>query len=297
LSLVPVYQDSNVHQDLYRQESDLATLQGLVKDCTNSDNDEGAIDFVTAELMKDNAVSISFDVPLFCLATLFDLSRKSEKNKRKITFEGLDVIFEVMFIYRDLSVAIETKACQLLWQLSMDAKDRLHVVQSGGCNAILTVMVANIEDPGLLEMALGALKVLSSSSQSKEKMDWKRSLSVVSDAMQKNADCPIIQSEGCILLGNLSVDDEDDEEVRTVGEKEIKAIIDGILANPEELGVHEAACFTLMRLASSAANVDIIRSNELSQLSLELSFGKNPEKAGNNILILLSRLGFDSSAN
>jgi len=106
---------------------------------------------------------------------------------------------------------------------------------------------------------------------------------------------PTIQSEGCVILGNLAVSDAD-QFVHTVSEKEISAVVNGILANPDELDVHEAACFTLMRLASSAANVELIRSNSTSRVSLEIAFEKNPDNVGNNILILLRRLKFDPPA-
>jgi len=284
----------------YQESSapDISTLQNIVNDCVKAGNDEGAIDVVTPGLIQDNSLSISFDVPLFCLTTLWVLARKSEENKRKIIVDGatLDSIIEVMLIYRHMSVEIQTRACGLLWVLSMEPKDRVYVVQSGGCDAILKAMSAYMENDALQVMALGALKVLSSSSHSKKAMDSKKTLSVVSDVMQKHVyNNPTIQSEGCVILGNLAVSDAD-QFVHTVSEKEISAVVNGILANPDELDVHEAACFTLMRLASSAANVELIRSNSTSRVSLEIAFEKNPDKVGNNILILLRRLKFDPPA-
>ena len=106
---------------------------------------------------------------------------------------------------------------------------------------------------------------------------------------------PTIQSEGCVILGNLAVSDAD-QFVHTVSEKENTAVVNGILANPDELNVHKAACFTLMRLASSAANVELIRSNSTSRVSLKIAFEKNPDKVGNNIPILFRRLKFDPPA-
>jgi len=174
----------------YQESSapDISTLQNIVNDCVKAGNDEGAIDVVTPGLIQDNSLSISFDVPLFCLTTLWVLARKSEENKRKIIVDGatLDSIIEVMIIYRHMSVEIQTRACGLLWVLSMEPKDRVYVVQSGGCDAILKAMSAYMENDALQVMALGALKVLSSSSHSKKAMDSKKTLSVVSDVMQKH---------------------------------------------------------------------------------------------------------------
>lgn len=174
----------------YQESSapDISTLQNIVNDCVKAGNDEGAIDVVTPGLIQDNSLSISFDVPLFCLTTLWVLARKSEENKRKIIVDGatLDSIIEVMLIYRHMSVEIQTRACGLLWVLSMEPKDRVYVVQSGGCDAILKAMSAYMENDALQVMALGALKVLSSSSHSKKAMDSKKTLSVVSDVMQKH---------------------------------------------------------------------------------------------------------------
>jgi len=77
-------------------------------------------------------------------------------------------------------------------------------------------------------------------------------------------------------------------------DKEISVVCNGIIVNPDSFEVHGAACFALMRLASSRFNVDFIRRNGTCRMSLELAFCSNQNKNGNNVLILLGRLGFDS---
>ena len=102
----------------YQESSapDIATLQNIVNDCVKAGNDEGAIDVVTSGLIQDNNLAISFDVPLFCLTTLWMLACKSEENKRKIIVDGatLDSIIEVTLIYHHMLVEIQTRACGLL---------------------------------------------------------------------------------------------------------------------------------------------------------------------------------------
>jgi len=51
-----------------------------------------------------------------------------------------------------------------------------------------------------------------------------------------------------------------------------------------------------MSLAASSRNVELIRKNEMSRVSLELAFQKHPDDVGMNILTLLERLKFDSPA-
>jgi len=279
----------------YQESSapDITTLRSIVNDCINAGNDAGAIDVITPSIIQDNGLSISFDVPLFCLTALWILARRSDDNKKKIIFEGstLDSIIEVMLIYRELSVDIQKRACGLLWALSMKPNDRVHIAQSGGCKAILTAMAEYIDDESLQIMALGALKVLTCSSKAKNEMNTMKTLSIVSSVMQKYAYNAVIQCEGCVVISNLVMTD-DGQFVVAVSEKEVSAIVNGILANQEARDVHETACFTLMRLASSSANVDLIRSSSTSRVALELAFEKSPEKV-NNILILLRRLNFD----
>mmetsp|Transcript_42609 Transcript_42609/g.90611 ORF Transcript_42609/g.90611 Transcript_42609/m.90611 type:complete len:482 (+) Transcript_42609:121-1566(+) len=280
----------------YQESPDIATLGDLVNDLTKAGNEEGAINEVTQVLMENNSLSISSGVALFCLTKLWTLARRSLENKR-IIFDGrtLEAIIETMMVYRDMSADIQTTACGLLWTLSMEPEDRKHVAQSGGCDAILKAMEAHTDVGGLQVMALGALKVLSSSSQSKASMKLRRTASVVADVMQKHAYKPAVQTQGCYILGNLAVSDAN-RFVHAVAQEEISAVVNGILANPENLGVHEAACFTLMSLACSAANVELIRKNELSEVALQFAIEKNPARLANNILILLRRLKFNTHA-
>jgi len=175
----------------------------------------------------------------------------------------------------------------------MDPEDRIQVAQSGGCGAILDAMSMFIDDDELQVMALGALKALSFSPQSKEILRSKKAVDTVANVMQKHVYKPVIQSEGCIVLSDLAVNDAD-QSINPVSEQAISVIVNGILANPDALDVHEAAVFALVRLSSSAVNVDLICRNSVVRYSLELALGKNPDKVTNNVRILLRRLGSQS---
>ncbi|KAL7534450.1 hypothetical protein ACHAXR_005886 [Thalassiosira sp. AJA248-18] len=285
---------TQVESTLMSSAPHLMTLREIVGECTQVDADAEAIDVVTQALIHDNATSMSMDLALFCLTTLWVLARKSDENKRKIIFEDatFDVIIEAMQIYRERSAEIQTRACGVLWSLSMDSNDRKHVSQGGGCEAILSAMLMYMEEDALQVMALGAMKVLSFDNIGKATLRSRGALTIVADVMRKHIHNPTIQSEGCVILGNLAVDDAS-KSVTPVSDKDIEAVVNAILAHPDSLEVHEAACFTLMSLASSAINVELIRNNDMSRVSLELAFQKYPDEVGSNILTLLRRLKFE----
>lgn len=271
----------------------LLTLREMVGACTQAGCDPEAIDVVTQALIIDNATSMSKDLALFCLTTVWVLARKSDENKRKIIFEDatFEAIIEAMQIYRDVS-DIQTRACGVLWSLSMDPNDRKHVAQGGGCESILNAMKVHKEDAALQVMALGALKVQSFDNIGKSTLRSFRAMSIVSDTMKLHIGNPTIQSDGCVVLGNLAVDDVN-QFVAPVTENEVEVVVCGILAHPDSLEVHEAACFTLMSLASSASNVELIRNNQMSTVALEMAFQKHPDDVGVNILTLWRRLKID----
>jgi len=174
----------------------------------------------------------------------------------------------------------------------MTPADRKHVSQLGGCEAILNAMLAHVNVVALQVMALGALKVLSFDNISKNLLRSRGALSIVGDVMQRHLENTTIQSEGCVTLGNLSVDSAS-QSVIPVSLTVIDVIIKAMLGHPDSLEVHESACFTLMSLASSSDNVRLIRTNDMSRLALELSLQKYPDQVGVNILNLLRRLRFD----
>lgn len=279
--------------------SDIATLQSLVEDFTEAaaGSDGDAIALITEILIKDNSQWLSLDASLFCLNTLWVLACKSDENKRKIIFEGatLEMIIEAMFVYLDASAEIQTRACKLLWALSIDVEDRVHVAQSGACKAIRRAMARHAGEVSLQLAALGCLKALSSSRRSRRSMRPEKTSSVVADVMREHVRDPAVQSEGCAVLGNLTAIDEGGF-VRSMTAGEVGAVVDGMRAHPGEAGVREAACSALMRFASSAVNVELIRGNGLSQATLEQALKKHPDKVGSNILILLRRLRYDAPA-
>ncbi|KAL9190758.1 hypothetical protein ACHAXT_000464 [Thalassiosira profunda] len=274
---------------------ELATLREVVQTLTQIGDDLMAIETITQALIHDNATSMSQELALFCLTTLWVMARKSDENKRTILLEGVtfDAIIEAMQIYRELSVEIQTRACGVLWSLSMDPKDRKHVAQGGGCDAILNAMLAYADNDELQVMAMGALKVISFDNIGKSTLRSRGARINVVDVMRRHGSNPTIQSEGCVIIGNLAVD-ETNHFVAPVSEGEVDVVVSSILAHPESLEVHEAACFTLMSLASSAANVQLIRRNGTSRLALELAFQQYPDEVGAGILTLLGRLGFGS---
>jgi len=257
---------SNVESYLESLAPPLLTLREIIIECTLTGDDAAAIDSVTQALIHDNATSMSMDLALFSLTTLWILARKSDENKRKIIFEGLtfNAIIEAMQIYRERSTDIQTRACGVLWSLSMDPKDRKHIAQGDGCQAILSAMLEHSDDDALQAMALGSLKVLSFDNIAKSTLRLKGTMSIVTDIMQKHIRNPTIQSEGCVILGNLAVDNAN-QFVFPVSEGVVHAVIRAMLNHPDSLEVHEATCFTLISLASSTVNMEMIRRNAMTE--------------------------------
>lgn len=274
----------------------LMTLRVIVEEMTAAGEDAGAIDVVTQALIHDNATSMSKDLALFCLTTLWVEARKNTETKKIILNEGrtFDAVIEAMQIYRDRSVAIQTRGCGIIWSLALDPNDRKYVAQLGGCQAVLNAMSTHIENEPLQIMGLGALKVLSFDNISKSTLRSHGAVAIVGDVMQNHVYHSKMQTEGCVILGNLSVD-AISQSVVPVTEQEIDVVIKAMVCHPDNLEVHESACFTLMSLASTASNVKLIRGNDMSKLALELSLQKHPDEVGINILTLLRKLKFDDT--
>jgi len=194
-----------------------------------------------------------------------------------------------MQVHSERSAEIQTSACGVLWSLSTNPYQRKRVAEAGGCDAILNAMSVYAEEDNLWVMAFCSLKELSFSNFGKTKMRSCGALSLVPDAMRKHERNPVIQSEGCVILGNIAVNNEDDSVV-SISEGGIGAIIQTIINHPDSLEVHDAACFTLMTLASSAENAALIRKNDKMKDALDLAFEKHPQNVGKNIFTLMLAL-------
>ena len=218
-------------------------LRELVEQCTGAGMDDSAIDIIRGELIRDNSDSKNIDLALYCLNTLWSLARKSDENKRLIITGNIpsmyDAILEAMHIYVK-SAELQARGCGLMWSLSVVPSNRTHVATFGGCDAILEAMNWHQENESLQAMAIRTLKVLSLDSVGKTVLrSWGAPMSVA-EAMHMHINNPSIQSEGSIILGNLAVDEES-QTVLPVSEREIDAIVRGMLEHPDSLAVHEAA--------------------------------------------------------
>ncbi len=218
-------------------------LRELVEECTREGTDDSAIDIIREELIRDNSDSKNIDLALYCINTLWSLARKSDENKRLIITGNIpsmyDAILEAMRIYLK-SADLQARGCGLMWSLSMVRSNRTHVATFEGCNAILQAMNLHQENESLQAMAIRTLKVLSFDSVGKTVLcSWGAPMSVA-EAMHMHINNPSIQSEGSMILGNLAVDEES-QTVLPVSEREIDAIIRGMLEHPDSLAVHEAA--------------------------------------------------------
>jgi hypothetical protein len=150
---------------------------------------------------------------------------------------AFDAIIEAAQIY-PRSAKIQQDVCAVLWSLSI--KYQKHIAQNGGCNAILNAMTIHVELDALQVNALEALKVISFDGVGKSTLLSQGGMTIVSDVMRAHTYDPVMQSVGCVILGNLAVDEASQSAIPVSG-NEVEVIINGMIAHEHSLKVQEAA--------------------------------------------------------
>jgi len=291
---VPHNFEDNYLQSADESSPDIDVVRNIVSDCTQNDNDEGAIEVVRQALTDTDSSNLA----IFCLTTLWVLIRKSDENRR-IVLHGsrneetpddqtpFGAIINAMINF-ELVAEIQTRGCGVIWSLSMNPDDRKDVAQLGGCQVILQAMLMHTDDESLNVMALGAFKVLSFSVVGQSTLRQISASSVVAASMSRHIKNPAIQSEGCTIICNLATGPN--HFIITVTEEEINAIVNSIISHPESSSIQEGAMFALMNLSSSLANVELMRRNVKLYQALELAFSKNPDEVGGDVQVLCQNL-------
>jgi len=252
-------------------------------------SDEEAIRCITEALITDNAGSKTVRLALLCLTKLWDLSHQNESNKRLIVIgRTFDAIIKSMQIHNELS-EIAQVGCRLIWSLSMNAENQRRVVEGRGCEAILNAQLEHMSVSSMQEMAMGGLKVLSFNSFSRSIIMSKMGSSIICDVMNEHVFHAGIQTEGCVIIYNLT-GDINGQLVQPVSDREVSVVLDAILAHPDSLDVNQAALFTLTSLASLVSNAAIIRHHPMSVPALESLQQKFPEELNSMLLTLIKRL-------
>ena len=269
---------------------DLSTLDLLVEEMIQYGEDVEAINTISDELIKDNALGVSVDLALYCLHKLWILAKKSDQNKQQILLEGntFEAVIETMGIYMKKSAEIQKKACVLLWSLAMEQKDRKHVAELRGCEWVLTALKSHEENESLQEIALGALKVLSLDPKGKLKLRQEGAARIAADVMSNHMQNSKIQSEGCLIIINLAT--EADEYVNPVSKEQVDAVLRVILCQLDAPEVLQVACYTLAHLANSPKNLQTIREAELTNWALELAIKEHPNDVWRDVQTLQNRL-------
>ncbi|KAL7456846.1 hypothetical protein ACHAWC_008317 [Mediolabrus comicus] len=278
--------------DYFEAPPDLSNFQEVIDMCINSgeEGENSAIGMITDELIQNNGTIRNVDMALYCLHTLWILARRTEVNKQSILLEGntFEAIIETMEIYSNASADIQTKACGLIWSLAMDQKDRKHVAELRGCEAVMNASMSYLENESLQVMALGALKVLSFHPTGKMKLRHHGAASIVAQIMSKHMQNPTIVSEGCVIISNLAT--EADGFVHPVSTEEIDAVLVAILSHPDDEKVVQVACFTLARLATSAINVETLKSADNTEIGLDIAIQRHASVVAVDVQTLVTRL-------
>ncbi|KAL7505340.1 hypothetical protein ACHAXN_004426 [Cyclotella atomus] len=290
---VPTQSEETYFQSTDELSPDIDFVRDVVRECMQINNDKQAIEVVRQALMDTE----SMDLALFCLTTLWVLVRKSDENKRHVLYGSRNeetrddetpfgAIISAMVNFE--SAEIQTRACGVIWSLSMNPEDRKDVAQLGGCQAILQAMLMYTDDEPLQVMALGALKVLSFNVVGQSSLRQIDASSVVAASMSKHITNPTIQSEGSAIICNLATGPN--HFIIPVTEEELDAIVNSILTHRDLSSVQEGAIFALMNLSSSTVNVEMMRQNPKLYEALDLSFTRHPDVVGRDIQVLLENL-------
>mmetsp|Transcript_6446 Transcript_6446/g.14895 ORF Transcript_6446/g.14895 Transcript_6446/m.14895 type:complete len:285 (-) Transcript_6446:166-1020(-) len=274
----------------------MSALREVVDVFLSTEEVEEAIGCLTQALITDNAHSKDVNLACFCLTKLWDLARESDANKRAIiSGQYTDVIIETMKLFNELSCEIERIGCGLLWSLSMMVENQPLIAEKEGIEAILNAQLRYKNDLQLQIMAMGALKVLSFDPRAKGVMRRKYGTDVVADIMNEHTFDATIQVDGCVIIGNCAVDDGVNY-THEVSEREIEAVLAGMVAHEGLLVVAEAALFTLMSLAHSKSNATVIQQNQLSKIAMDKAFKQHPNELAMTILTLIKRLKLNTEA-
>jgi hypothetical protein len=193
---------------------DLKALHNFFEMCNTTGLDKLAIDQLKFALIQENAYAkaakaecMRTDKAMFCLEKLRVLAGKSDENKKMMIFDDDDGTGAIS---------------------ALDA-----IVEAA--------QIYRFAEPDELQvMALGALKVISFDSVGKSKLLSQGGIAIVAAVMQTHVYNQAIQSDGCVILGNLVVDEASDSTL-PVNEKEVDVIIKGMIAHPGSLEVQEAA--------------------------------------------------------
>jgi hypothetical protein len=199
------FQEDENFQTTGQQSPDVDFVRDVVKECMQVNNDKQAVEIVRQALMDTD----SMDLALFCLTTLWVLVRKSDENKRRVLYGSRNeetrddeipfaAIIAAMMNFE--SAEIQTRACEVIWSLSINQEDRKDVAQLGGCQAILQAMLMHTDDEPLQIMALGALKVLSDNDVGQSSLRRISASSVVAASMSMHITNPTVQSKVSFCL-------------------------------------------------------------------------------------------------
>lgn len=290
---VPPQTEERYLQSADQLSPDIDFVRDVVRESMQINNDKEAIEVVRQALMDTE----SLDLALFCLTTLWVLVRKSDENKRHVLYGSKNeetrddetpfgAIISVMVNFE--SAEIQTRACGVIWSLSMNPDDRKDVAQLGGCQAILQAILMYTDDEPLQVMALGALKVLSSNVVGQSSLRQIDASSVVAASMSRHMANTTIQSEGCAIICNLATGPNNF--IIPVTKEEIDAIVNSILSHPDVSSIQEGAIFALMKLSSSTVNIEFMRQNAKLYEALELAFTNHPDVIGRDIQVLLQNI-------
>ena len=265
--------------------TDLDSVRNAVNDYLQNESDAKAIEAISSALTESSGE----DVVVFCLNNLWALVRKSDENKRNVLFgfnedtrdeeTPFGAIIGTMLAFVETSSEIQTKACAVLWSLSVIPEYRNDVAQLGGCEAILQAMLWHTDNESLQVMALGALNVLSRNAIGKTKLNQGGASLIAADVMINHTRNEEIQSTGCGVICNLAAG----QFVGNVTEREVSALLNSIISHPTSCRLHKDACFVLLSLAYSGENAELIREHPRANEAIYLAFQRHAYAVGDDI--------------
>jgi hypothetical protein len=152
------------------------------------------------------------------------------------------------------SLVVQRNGCKVLNALASNANNCVVLIRAKACETIAEALSRHIGDVALVEVAIGALRKLSTSWEARTKLLNQHTSEPVAEAMQCHGSSADIQRDGCALLSNIAVDGEK-KRVCLVSLDVLDAAVASIKSHSSDATVVQSACFALKNFTYDCTNL------------------------------------------
>lgn len=245
-----LFQCSTLVETLRVHQDDLVLsalgLQALISLCLQPDNRSllgtaGVFDVLFSIMQQHGTEDVAHNG---CTAVCYLLHLPAN---RALAIAGIPVILQAMRLHAASAVVCE-RACDALWNLSVDAEGQSKLVQAGGIDAILSAMRSHIQHIGVAEAGCGALYVLSSNATHKAAIVKAGGVSIVIQLLI-NTSSEEVAKLGTGVLGNLATAAKNQQVIVESGG--IAAVVGVMSEHLSNAAVMRNACRALANISTT----------------------------------------------